>query len=376
MLGLYFHIPFCLKKCSYCDFLSIDKKDRIDAYMRALLKETELTGAMYNKPVDSVFFGGGTPSLPDAGYIVAVMDELRRSYTLYSDAEVTLEANPCSLTKEKLAAYREAGVNRLSIGLQAAQNRHLLTLGRQHTVELFDEAYDLAREAGFTNINIDIIYALPEQTLEDWEATLVHVIEKRPEHVSAYALGLEEGTLLYEMVENRELEPAGEDMDLAMYHMAQDLLADRDYENYEISNFAQRKRECRHNLKYWNIKDYLGLGAAAHSCIDRLRFANTLDIDEYIANLGTGKLHYSSYEMCSDDERKIEYIMLKLRLKNGFSFFDYKSRFGEDFLERFRKEVLHVYELGLITLDDRGIAPTRRGFDLQNQLVAEMIRNL
>lgn len=376
MLGIYIHIPFCVKKCSYCDFVSIERTDLMGAYFDALKTEIGLTGKMYRRKVDTVFLGGGTPSYPEARYIAEVMDALRKAYDVQEDAEITLEANPCSLSARKLETYRKAGINRLSIGMQAAQEALLETLGRQHTHEQFNKVFDLAREAGFLNINIDAIYAVPAQSMGAWEQTLRCILDKGPEHISAYAMKLEEGTPLARAVENEEYFSVDEDVDAAMYHIAQDLLEENGYVNYEISNFAQMGLECAHNLKYWNVRDYLGLGPAAHSCVDHIRFANTEDVEEYIAHMREGNLRYASTELIDEQGRKLEYIMLKLRLKNGFTFFDYKSRFEEEFRDVFSEELGEVLRLGLAEMDDRGLRPTKKGFDLQNRLVSILIQNL
>ena len=376
MLGIYLHIPFCLKKCSYCNFVSLERTELMDAYFCALKNEIGMTGRMYGRKVDSVFFGGGTPSFPPACYITETMDALRCAFDIEEDAEITLEANPCSLDARSLKEYRQAGINRLSIGMQAAQDRLLAVLGRQHTREQFECAYNLARDAGFSNINIDAIYALPGQESGEWGETLRFILKKEPEHISAYALKIEPETPLFHAVSAGAAVPADEDMDLAMYHMAQEILAERGFVNYEISNFAKEGFECMHNLKYWNVRDYLGLGAAAHSCMDQMRFSNTEDVEEYISDMQEGRLRYASSVLVPEKERKMEYIMLKLRLKNGFSFFDYKNRFDEDFREAFSREMEKVVSLGLAKTDGRGLYPTRRGFDLQNQLVSLLVCNL
>lgn len=376
MLGIYLHIPFCLKKCSYCNFVSLERTELMDAYFCALKNEIGMTGRMYGRKVDSVFFGGGTPSFPPACYITETMDALRCAFDIEKDAEITLEANPCSLDARSLKEYRQAGINRLSIGMQAAQDRLLAVLGRQHTREQFECAYNLARDAGFSNINIDAIYALPGQESGEWGETLRFILKKEPEHISAYALKIEPETPLFHAVSAGAAVPADEDTDLAMYHMAQEILAERGFVNYEISNFAKEGFECMHNLKYWNVRDYLGLGAAAHSCMDQMRFSNTEDVEEYISDMQEGRLRYASSVLVPEKERKLEYIMLKLRLKKGFSFFDYKNRFDEDFREAFSREMEKVVSLGLAKTDGRGLYPTRRGFDLQNQLVSLLVCNL
>jgi len=376
MLGIYIHIPFCIKKCLYCDFVSTEQTSLIGKYLDALIIEIELTGKMYSRMVDSVFLGGGTPSLLSGGEIARILDALENHFRMDGDREVTMEANPGTLTEDKLKAYKDAGVNRISLGLQCAQNESLRMLGRQHTVEEFEASYEKIRKAGFENINIDLIYALPGQAKDDVEDTLRFVLQKRPEHVSAYALHMEKGTPMYEMAQMGEVEEVSEEDDLEQYHLIQQQLDGRGYRNYEISNFAIPGYECKHNLKYWNLVDYLGLGAAAHSCIDRVRFANTSNIAEYIRQLANGKLQYPVSELVDDRNRKIEYLMLKLRLKGGFSLYDYKSKFGEDFLEKFQKEFQSAAACGLIAYEDGNIIPTAKGFDLQNVLVGKLIQNI
>jgi len=369
MLGIYIHIPFCVKKCGYCDFASVEDKSLIPPYIAALEKEIDITGRMYGEPVDTVFIGGGTPGILGPGVMPAIMERLRSAFEITNDAEVTIEVNPCVVTPVKLAEYRECGINRISIGLQAAQDRLLRLLGRQHDAHMFGTAFKAAREAGFDNINIDVIYALPTQTMDDWEETLYHVLYLRPEHISAYALKLEEGTPMYGAVADGGLELPDEDTDADMYIKARSLLCEKGYTNYEISNFAFAGRECRHNLKYWTLQNYLGLGAAAHSGIERLRFSNTEDIPEYIKQMEQGSVHYASSEFISDSGRIFEFIMLRLRLWEGFTFAEYKELFGKDFRKTNAAQIAEAEKHGLITVDAEGMAPTEKGFLLQNTLI-------
>jgi oxygen-independent coproporphyrinogen-3 oxidase len=333
MLGLYFHIPFCVQKCTYCDFVSVAEREREDAYVRALLREIRMTGRFYREPVNTIFFGGGTPSMIRAEHIAKIMDTVRGNFTLVDDAEITIECNPCSVSKEKLYLYKKQGVNRLSIGLQAVQARLLTLLGRDHTTSQFDEAFENARSGGFSNINIDLIYALPGQTMDDWQETLLHALCRRPEHISVYALKIEAGTTMEKWLKEGKIAAPDEDLDADMYEAAQVMLAEMGYENYEISNFALPGRVCKHNLKYWNLRNYLGLGAAAHSCIGQLRFSNTSNVEQYIEMIQRGSFCYVVSEFIGDKERKKEYLMLKMRLQKGFSLSEYRRLFKEDFLQ-------------------------------------------
>ncbi len=367
MLGIYIHIPFCLKKCNYCDFTSVEQEKLIPKYICALKKEIELSAKLYPEGADSVFIGGGTPGRLEDGRIADIMDCLRAHFPLAEGAEITIETNPCVVTQGKLAEYSECGINRISMGLQALQPGLLSMLGRLHSVEQFDAAFDMAREAGFDNINADVMYALPGQTMEDWEATLYHLLYKKPEHISAYALSLEPGTPLCDSYEAGEIARADEDTDARMYELAQRLLSERGYLNYEISNFARDGKVCAHNLKYWNLQNYLGLGAAAHSFVNGMRFENTKDIEKYIERLKTG-VRYESTTFIDKKEHLFEYIMLKLRLCSGIEFADFKREFGVDFEKNYADGIASAVRWGLANVSDGRLVPTAKGFALQNKL--------
>lgn len=367
MLGIYIHIPFCVKKCNYCDFTSVEAESLIPGYLSALKREIELSAKLYPDGADSVFIGGGTPGRLDEGCIADIMDCLLKNFPLAEDAEITIETNPCVVTRSKLTEYRESGINRISMGLQAVQPHLLELLGRLHTQEQFDEAFDMAREAGFQNINADVMYALSGQTMDDWEATLYHLLYKKPEHISAYALSIEPGTPLGDMYEAGEIARIDEDTDAEMYEKAQSLLSERGYLNYEISNFARDGRVCRHNLKYWNLQNYLGLGAAAHSFVNGMRFANTRDIEKYIERLKTG-VRYESTKFIDKKEHLFEYIMLKLRLRSGLDFAAFKREFGVDFEKQYAQGIEKAKSLALAEVADGRLVPTARGFALQNKL--------
>lgn len=378
MSALYIHIPFCEKKCRYCDFVSFDSvRGLTDEYFRALQKEIELASRLFPvKGVSTVFFGGGTPSFVDEKYIINTLQLADKWIGIDSGAEITMEANPNSITKKKIESYARAGVNRLSIGLQSTDDNLLRTIGRLHTKEMFVRAFGLAREEGFENINVDLIYALPGQTVDGFEETLRTVAALSPEHISAYALTLAPDTPLQEDIEAGRLELPDEDTDREMYHAAVDFLRSESYGRYEISNFAKKGYECAHNLAYWKREDYLGLGLAAHSCIEDVRFANTDDLGGYINCLSGGKTAYNNREGLDLKQIEIEYIMLSLRLEEGFEIKEYEKRFGRDFAALFARPVETLKKAGLAEASGGRFCVTDKGFDLQNSVVLELMKFL
>ena len=283
--GIYIHIPFCVRKCAYCDFLSALADEKTQAeYVKALQTEIYQTAKLLSEnpyTVDTVFFGGGTPSILAPGHVKALADTLRESFPFAENAEITIECNPGTLDEEKAAVYRQAGINRISFGLQSANNRELKMLGRIHTMEEFVQSYETARAAGFDNINIDLMSALPGQTFESFLHTLDTVLALKPEHISMYSLILEEGTALYEHLDRYPALP-DEDTERQMYDTACLRLADNGYHQYEISNFAKEGKACRHNLSYWERKNYLGFGTGAASLLCEQRYTNTDSLALYI----------------------------------------------------------------------------------------------
>ncbi|MDY2608003.1 MAG: radical SAM family heme chaperone HemW [Lachnospiraceae bacterium] len=297
--GIYIHIPFCKQKCLYCDFVSAKGCDRdMELYEEALLKEIESTEI--DEPVDSVFFGGGTPSVYKVEYIEEILKIIFRKYNIVKDkAEITIEVNPGTVDYDKLKRYRAAGINRISIGLQSADNEELKLLGRIHTYGKFVETYTEARRAGFNNINIDLMSAIPYQTVNSFMETLKKVVKLNPEHISAYSLIIEEGTPFYNKYgENGEFSDAipSEETDREMYHMTKTFLKENGYERYEISNYAKKGYECKHNIKYWSRDNYYGFGVAAASLVNNLRYSNISDGDKYIDILLGGKSNRTGIE--------------------------------------------------------------------------------
>lgn len=387
-LELYLHIPFCKQKCKYCDFLSAPVGSQVQfAYLHKLVEEITAAGAKYGSQyeVDTIFIGGGTPSILAGGEIEMLMEAVRSGFSLAEDAEITIEANPGTLDQEKLLTYRRAGINRLSIGLQSTDDKELKCLGRIHTYEEFLESFYAAREAGFDNINIDLMSALPGQTVKSWTETLTRVIALEPEHISAYSLIIEEGTPFYELYgedAEKENELPGEEADREMYHLTKTLLAEAGYQRYEISNYAKVGRECKHNLGYWQGKEYLGLGLGAASCMGtlggvRCRFSNTGEMKEYIA-MDMGKLIADSslraeFEDSTLQAQMEEYMFLGLRCMKGISVGRFTEVFGKSFDDVYGEVAAKLVNEELLEQSDDYLRLTERGIDVSNHVLAEFL---
>ena len=368
-VGLYVHIPFCLKKCAYCDFCSFINADfsQKSEYIDALCKEID---NYKNRGItlDTIFFGGGTPSLLSGDEFVKIAEHIRSAFSISDNLEFTIEANPKTLTRENLAAYISAGVNRVSLGLQSANPNELSALGRIHNYDEFFESYELIRECGIENINVDLMYGIPEQTKDSFLSTLEKVASLSPEHISVYGLILEEGTPLFESIENYSMPTEDEECD--MYYLAADFLRAAGYSHYEISNYAKDGYECRHNLKYWHCEEYIGAGLAAHSYFDGKRFGNTTDRYAYL----DGKCGIIATDECEDrDSLSYELVMLGLRLSEGFSRDEYKNITGSDFLVGRECQIDKLIELGYLIVRDDRIALTEKGFYVSNTILTELI---
>jgi len=369
-MELYVHIPFCVKKCDYCDFLSGPAgKERQREYFQSLGREIAAVPEFPDREITTVFIGGGTPSVPDPALMGAILDQIRNKFFMAPDAEITIEANPGTLYKEKLQEYRKHGVNRLSLGLQSPQNRELKILGRIHTWEEFLESFFMAREAGFSNINIDLMSAIPEQTYEDWEKNLRTVAELSPEHISAYSLIVEEGTPFWE----RELDLPDEDTEYRMYEDVAAVLKEYDYHQYEISNYAKAGCECRHNEGYWQRKDYLGLGLGAASLLGMERFSNTADMQEYLKNSSAPEKIRKNRELLTREDEMAEFMFLGLRMTQGVSKKEFQEYFGTA-IENIYGEVLKKYKKQGLLLEESGrIFLSREGIHVSNAVMAEFL---
>lgn len=369
-IGLYVHIPFCKKKCNYCDFCSfagLDPSLRA-GYLRALSEEIASYGGEEHPPVDTVFLGGGTPSLLTPVEIAALFAALRKTFHLLPDAEITAEANPGTLDREKIDAFCRAGVNRLSIGLQSVHESELRTLGRIHSYADFLDAYRLAKAGGIENIGVDLMYAFPGQTPTSFRETLDTVVSLAPSHISAYGLIVEDGTPFGDRREALIL--PDEDEELAMYEDACRTLAAAGYRHYEVSNYALPGGECRHNLRYWHEEEYIGFGVSAHSYYRGERFATSRDIRAY----SEGKCkQLRTKERIDKANEAEEYTMLALRTSEGVDLSLYQKRFSRSFLEGREESVARFVFLGLATLSDTHFALSERGFYVGNTLTAELL---
>lgn len=371
-ISIYIHIPFCKSKCLYCDFASFANREKdYDRYVQALVLEIKSKACAYQDfEIKSIFIGGGTPTVLPSDYIVKIMDALWKNYTIAADAEMTVEANPGTINLDKLTALRKSGINRISMGVQAWQDRLLKKLGRIHSQEQFLEGYELARQAGFNNINLDLMFTLPTQTLEDWEQTLENTIKLKPEHISTYSLIIEETTPFYDMYSKKELILPDEMTDRKMYYKAKELLKQNGYVHYEISNFAKPGFESKHNIVYWKQKQYVGFGLGAHSYIDKTRFHNTYDINQYLTQ-----------DDCVEDIEKsdiydeyAEYMFLGLRLIEGVSISDFNLKFTKDIYNIYGEEVEECKQLGLLYEANGYIALTDYGLDVSNIVFEKFLK--
>lgn len=369
-LELYIHIPFCVKKCAYCDFLSgTADADTIEKYVQALIREIESVEIETEKyKVVTVFVGGGTPSVLKGEQIERIFAAVRDRFGLGEAEEITIEANPGTVTREKLRSYKRAGINRISFGLQSANNEELKMLGRIHTYEEFLESYRLAREEGFTNINVDLISAIPKQTLESWKRTVDAILKLNPEHISAYSLIVEAGTpfeKLYGEGGSREEELPEEETERVIYQKTKEWLKKAGYERYEISNYAKKGYACRHNLGYWERKEYLGLGLGASSLIGNVRFQNTDEMQIYLQYADNEEKRMLNREVLTREEELEETIFLGLRKMEGISKKEVEKEYG--------KQIEKMICQGFLEEENGKIRLTERGIDISNYVFAEIL---
>lgn len=369
-MEIYIHIPFCIRKCDYCDFLSGPSGPEEQAdYVQALLREIQAVEEGEGRSVSSIFIGGGTPSVLDERLLGDILREIRNRLKMEEDAEITIEVNPGTANIGKLQAYREMGINRLSIGLQSPEDRELKILGRIHNYGQFLETYQEARTVGFDNINIDLMSAIPDQTYEGWVKNLRTVAELEPEHISAYSLIVEEGTPFAA----RKLNLPDEDTEYNMYEATAQILKEYGFEQYEISNYARKGRECRHNVGYWTRQDYLGFGLGASSLYGKERFANTADMKKYLENSkNPEKIREKEPSLTREDEMA-EFMFLGLRMTKGISKADFQRCFGCT-IESVYGEVLEKYEsMELLLEKDGRIFLSREGIHVSNSIMAEFL---
>ena len=385
-LELYVHIPFCVRKCAYCDFLSApaDTQERT-LYIDALTEEIRARKNDFNAyRVSTIFLGGGTPSILEGDDSARIFRALQENFDISDDAEITMEVNPGTVTEEKAASWRKSGVNRLSIGLQSADDRELKMLGRIHTYREFLDTWKIVREAGFENVNVDLISATPGQNLRSWSETLRKAADLGPEHISAYSLIIEEGTPFYERYgdgsgededKGNHLPPLpDEDTEREMYKATEKILAEYGYHRYEISNYSKTGYECRHNLGYWERKEYLGLGLGASSLISECRFHNTADMGKYLRlyeNAGTDICE--DIEHLSVEDQMEEFMFLGLRKTVGISVDDFRKAFGKEIREVYGEQMRKLEEQRLIEYSGNRVRLTERGTDISNYVFSEFM---
>ena len=373
-IGIYVHIPFCKSKCLYCDFTSYtDKNTEIRRYVDCLKREINYR-SKDEYLVKTIFFGGGTPSIIDGKYIVEILSEINNAYIVDKNAEITIEINPGTIDKHKLEKYKEAGINRISIGLQSSKKELLKEIGRIHTYEDFENTVKLAKDVGFTNINVDLMIGIPNQTIYDVEDTLDKVLALDLTHISVYSLIYEDGTLMTKMVDEGKLLEVDEEIERYMYWYAKRRLEDNGFIHYEISNFAKPSYRCKHNLDCWNQKEYLGFGVAAASYIDNFRITDSLE--KYINNINSDKYYKNlTIEEKQDiDEQMKEFVILRLRMTEGFKASDFTAKFNKDVYKVFESQMDRLLSDGLIIAEEFGyLKLTKKGLDLANIVWGEFI---
>ena len=374
-LELYLHIPFCVKKCNYCDFFSAaGSREEQEAYVQAMIQEIRgYKDSLHSYEVKTVFLGGGTPSLLSERQAEELFQSLYDSFTIQKDAEITMEVNPGTVNLEKLKQYKAVGVNRLSLGLQSARNEELQRLGRIHTYEDFLATWNFTEKAGFENRNIDLMSALPGQTMESWEDTLEKVIALEPEHISAYSLILEEGTRFYHWYQEGKFDSGewklpSEEEEYRMGEWTIERLAKAGMERYEISNYAKDGFECRHNIKYWQCREYIGLGAAAHSYDGEGRCFNTSDLSEYIS----GNFNKNSEKLTREDKIS-EFIFMGMRMEKGIDRSEFFKRFGTEIENIYGETIDKFIKGGFIVQENSCYRFTDKGRDVSNSVLCEFV---
>ena len=408
-LGIYIHIPFCRHKCDYCDFVSFsNKQDFIENYIEAVKKEINNyfkdKTLLETYTVTTIYIGGGTPSYINSKYICEIMkvleENLKDNMVKMEDMEITIEVNPGTVNKEKLEQYRKAKINRLSIGLQSTNNEMLKQIGRIHTYEQFLETYKIAKEVGFENINVDLMIGLPNQTIEDIKRSLKEIVQLNPTHISVYSLIIEEGTVIARKIENHQLQEMDEELERNMYWYVKNTLELNGYTHYEISNFAKEGKESKHNMNCWRQKEYIGIGLAAHSYLNYVRYTNTSEMEQYITRMNhlngqivnnilelsnhkeTTSLEeneknietaYEIEEVQDLEDRKKEYMLLELRKIEGVQISKFKEKYIDNPIFLYRKELEKLVEEKLVAIDGDYIRLTNKGLDLANLVWEEFV---
>lgn len=375
MQGIYLHIPFCERKCTYCDFYSIESTGLIDTFVDRLLREITIRGRVTERPATSVFFGGGTPSLLRPDHLARIVKALHDVHTIADDAEWTMECNPGTVSLESLTAYRSLGIDRLSFGVQSFVPEELAFLHRIHSPEQADEAMFLARAAGFTNVNMDLMFALPPQTPESLELSLSRMLALKPDHISAYSLVYEHGTPLYAQLQKGLVQPHPEEEDAAMYAHAMERLTSAGYEQYEVSNFALAGHRCRHNLTYWHGDDYVSYGPSAHGYIDGERYWNHRSLTSWSEKVDADIPPNANTERLGPAERLVELAFLQLRA-DGLDRRVFTSTFGVDLADALRPDLGYWLDAGFVIMDEERITLTSAGYQVCDEITLKVVAAL
>lgn len=373
-ISLYIHIPFCAQKCLYCDFPSFARKDHLrKAYIEALNKEIiNLREKHNNLEINTIFIGGGTPSVLESNELECLLKEIAK-LNMAKDIEYSMECNPGNLTEEKLEVMKKYGVNRISMGLQAKQDNLLKGLGRIHNYKTFKENFLLAKKVGFNNINVDLMFGLPNQRLNEWEETLREIISLEPAHISAYSLIIEEGTAFYNLYENDKLKLPTEEEERKMYHLAKKILEENGFNQYEISNYAKEGKECRHNLAYWNMDNWIGVGSAAASYINGKRIKNISSVEGYINSINEKREAVEEIINNSKNDNMEEFMFMGLRKINGIDENEFKNRFSMNINDVYG-EILNKYiDEGLLIRKSGRIFLSEKGIEISNVIMADFL---
>ena len=374
-IGIYVHIPFCKQKCIYCDFISFSNKfNKVEEYINKLRQEIEIKASKIGKSeilINTIYIGGGTPSIISKEYIGQIIDSINKHFNIKQQVEITIEVNPGTVDKEKLEYYKKLGINRLSIGLQNTSDYILKILGRIHTYKDFLNVYNMARQIGFKNINVDLMIGVPTQNIDNVKDNVSKILDLKPEHISVYSLIVEENTPIEKKISSDELILPSEDLEREMYWYVKNKLEENGYKHYEISNFAKEGKESKHNMNCWNQEQYLGFGVAAHSYLNNERFSNTEDLDEYIVR---DLLEIKQINEIQDilDKQK-EYMMLGLRKIDGVSISKFKQKYVNNPVYLFKEEINKLSKEGLLQVNLDNIKLTKKGIDLANLVWEEFI---
>jgi oxygen-independent coproporphyrinogen III oxidase len=373
LAGIYIHIPFCRKKCIYCDFYKETNTEQLDGFVDVLLKEIELRyHYLEGASVSTIYLGGGTPSLLNNNQLAQIFKKLSKFFTIDSDCEITLEANPDDLTEDYLASVFDSAINRLSIGIQSFNDDHLKFLNRRHSAGQAIIAVENARKAGFRNISIDLIYGIPGQSTEDWQMQLKTAFSLNPEHISAYGLTFEPGTILFSMKQKSKVTEQNDESMILLYSILSEKIRNHGYEAYELSNFCKPGFRSRHNSSYWKFIPYLGLGPSAHSFDGNSRQWNIASIQKYIDGVATNGAFYEREELTIENLYN-EYVMVSLRTMDGVDLQLLNQKFGSDYHHYFLKNMHHFSKMGLLLMENDHVKLTESGIHLSNMIITELM---